>query len=55
MLCVVLDDGAGEGVDVPEKDACLLDTTEEGCPPVPGAKGLAFGLRAIEARSGRGR
>ena len=51
----MLDDGAGEGVDDPEKDPCLLSTTGDGCAPVPGAKGLAFGLRAIEARNGQGR
>lgn len=55
MLWTLLDDGAGEGVDEPEKDACLLGATGEGCVPVPGAKGLALGLKAIEARNGRGR
>jgi hypothetical protein len=55
MLWTALDDGAGEGVDEPEKDVCLLSATGEGCAPVPAAKGLALGLKAIEARKGQGR
>ena len=34
----MLDDGAGKGVNDPEKDPCLLSTTGDGCAPVPGAK-----------------
>jgi len=31
------------------KDDCLVETVGEGCdPPVPGVKGLAFGLKAIQ-------
>lgn len=55
MLWTALDDGAGEGDDELEKTACLLNADDDGCPPVPGAKGLALGLRAIEARNGQGR
>jgi hypothetical protein len=55
MLWTALDDGAGEGDDELEKTACLLNADDDGCPPVPGAKGLALGLKAIEARNGQGR
>ena len=31
---------------------CLVETVGDGCdPPVPGVKGLAFGLRAIRRES----
>jgi hypothetical protein len=55
MLWTALDDEAGDGDEIFGKDDCclLFDSVGDGCAPVPGVKGLGFGLKAIGRQASR--
>ena len=55
MLWTALDDDAGDGEEMfGNEDCCLLfDSVGDGCAPVPGVNGLAFGLKAIGRQASR--